>query len=57
MVHAYLAGLFDECIAAADRLDEECGASPIATIYRDQAQKHGGAPADHFDGLITLTAK
>lgn len=57
MVDHFLAARFDECVAAATRLDEEFGSSKLSKIYRDACQSHLTTPAPEFAGHILLEGK
>jgi hypothetical protein len=57
MVHAYVAGRFDDCLAAADRLDEKFGPTKLTDLYRSSCREMRDTPAEEFAGQIVLSEK
>jgi adenylate cyclase len=57
MVDRYVAGRFEECLAAADRLDEACGPSKLTALYRKPCLHYLHEPPEMFEGQIVLEGK
>lgn len=58
MVDAYVAGRFEDCIAAAEAMQEECGSSKLTKLYLEHARELAAGPVeDGFTGTIVLEAK
>jgi class 3 adenylate cyclase len=58
LVGAYVAGEFAKCIAVADRMDQEFGATKLAALYRRaSAQYLETPPGADFVGNLVLTEK
>jgi hypothetical protein len=57
MVDHYIAARFEECLAAADRLDEAFGPSKLTGLYRKPCQCYLVEPPETFEGQIVLEGK
>jgi hypothetical protein len=57
MVDHYIAARFEECLAAADRVDEAFGPSKLTALYRKPCQLYLREPPEAFEGQIVLEGK
>jgi class 3 adenylate cyclase len=57
MFDHYTAGRFAEAIAAAAEMDQLCGHSKLAALYRDRCQDYLANPPTEFEGNIVLEKK
>jgi class 3 adenylate cyclase/CHASE2 domain-containing sensor protein len=57
MVDHYLAGRFQECITAADHMDEVLVPSKLTNLYRQHCQEYLAEPPVDFQGCIVLRQK
>lgn len=58
VVDAYVHARFDQCVAAAEAMQNEVGSSKFTTLYLDHARALAAAPPEEaFDGTIVLEAK
>ena len=57
MFEDFIAGRFAECIVAAGRLEEACGPSKLAALYRDHCERYLKEPPVEFGGVIVLREK
>jgi adenylate cyclase len=54
VVTNFIAGQFDECLAAAERLEAAFGPSPLSRLYARLAEEHKSNCPPDFDGRVAI---